>query len=485
MMLSMQTSLALLATILVAEAAPATNLRRQAPAPECPALAGAVPTNIWDIRHNAALYESVSKGILDISPVAMLVNTLNTDLEAHMVGRMGNFEAVDREGAAHPFASMLYKLNALTAPILMAPYFVQNSEKNSAAWDAWWNALQELTPAGELEAYCHPDAQDPSYVPRTVAFPLVNINNEPLNAQYSGQTTGEHATSIVWDVRSGAVPIAQDMWSFRNLQNQCQYFNERSFSETFVEVTQSTPGGRYVDASIASEGVELSGPASNGFLNMDEETSSAILYGVEQTAARSTIQGNPQSEGSQVQIEFDASFAFRPNTVTTVTTWIDQTHADISFTGDVTYDAAATGIQAWIQGNGMVQLGDASEITTLLSNNKLTTPDQIRNVAELAMNAIGAEWSETFLNSLVSSSVIGAAHSRVGRNMYVEIWECDANGVEVCNEAAAEAHPPSTDLCNGRRAMEIESDCHTLEPVDGHSNRWLVLNNCDGLDQAN
>eukprot|EP00127_Corallochytrium_limacisporum_P000184 Clim_evm1s7 gene=Clim_evmTU1s7 len=123
------------------------------------------------------------------------------------------------------------------------------------------------------------------------------------------------------------------------------------------------------------------------------------------------------------------------------------------------------------------------------------------------MKAIGADWSDAFLNSLISPSVEGFAQSVAGNNVYMEMWECDRSMVpaNTCNEALATQFPPSL-TCEVQQSMsgfgvqaaanevqktgsttvpvdiveQLESQNYKLEPVGGHKNRWRILS----IDEA-
>eukprot|EP00127_Corallochytrium_limacisporum_P002192 Clim_evm86s108 gene=Clim_evmTU86s108 len=488
MKLNIQSVCALVASFNVAQGAPVEMSRRQTDLRrECPTLLYTANTSAWNGRMARTLdYEYIMRGHADMQPLAQIVVDEGTHFEEYIEDKIGNFVVLDNNGMVDPFYSMIWKLNALTAPILMAPYQIERTNANSGAWDEWWDALQDLTPADEgMEALCSRDAQDKRFKPWAVTFPSFMDNSHPINDQYRNQTA-DYAMSRVWEVQTHSDISRPDTGIYVNTLNQC-VTTSYSYSETITEETGASADHQYSDSTTNTRGIEIGASASAGFMGMGAEISTTISAGVERTAAQSTTQGTTETVTFERQVEFEASPLLRRNAILNVTVWTDQTEADIWFTGDIVYDPDHTGIQAWIQGNGRVKLGPASQVPDLLYRNKLATPGQIRHVAELAMNVIGAEWSESFLNSLVSPSVAGLAKSVAGNNVFMEMWECDRTQVpnRTCNEALAQQFPPALacdDSQDSRTAPEaildhLDSECYTMEPVDGHKNRWVISSN--------
>eukprot|EP00127_Corallochytrium_limacisporum_P002007 Clim_evm7s98 gene=Clim_evmTU7s98 len=489
--------------------------------PTCPPLYLIADELAWEGIYKTSVlgkgdneFEYIMKGDADMQPLAKIVSEKATDFEEYMEGKIGNFVVLDTNGHVDPFYSMLWKLNALTAPILMAPYWVDRTEANEEAWDEWWDAIHDLAPSDEgMENHCFPSSEYLWYKPWAISFPTYDRNGVSLNNQYRNQTTVDYATTRVWEVVTNSEVARPDTGIYVNTLNQCVSTNY-AYSETIVEETGASADHSYESSTTNTREIEIGASASGGFLGMEFEVSTTITSGLEQTAARSATEGTSQSLSFERSIEFEASPLLRRNSILNVTVWADQTAADVWFTGDIVYDDENAGIQAWIQGDGIPRLGDVYDLDKLVKKDKLATPAQIKKVVRLAMGLIGAEWSDAFVNSLVSPSVRGIAHSLAGNNIFMEMWECDRSMVpdRKCDEALAAQYPPSLtcevgvegaaasagegvegiaevgrvessaddDLADtaplAAQAIldHLDTDCYTMAPVSGSKNRWQI-----------
>eukprot|EP00127_Corallochytrium_limacisporum_P002008 Clim_evm8s98 gene=Clim_evmTU8s98 len=221
MKLAMEIISALLVGMSVVNAAP---LERHARADEkdkdkdkekygtCPPLKFTADERVWTNYYTTSAfgmgdfeYEYIMRGQADMQPLAEIVAEKASDFEEYMEDKNGNFVVLNTLGHVDPFYSMLWKLNAVTAPILMAPYWVERTVENEAAWDEWWNALHELAPSGEkTENTCFPSAEYQWFKPWAVTFPTHDAENYPTNWLYMNQTTVDYATTRVWEVALAA-----------------------------------------------------------------------------------------------------------------------------------------------------------------------------------------------------------------------------------------------------------------------------------------
>eukprot|EP00127_Corallochytrium_limacisporum_P002429 Clim_evm1s120 gene=Clim_evmTU1s120 len=62
-------------------------------------------------------------GVLDIRELAQVVAEQGPSFEDYIGGRLGNFSVQKSDGQIDGWRSFLFKLNAVTAPALMAPYY--------------------------------------------------------------------------------------------------------------------------------------------------------------------------------------------------------------------------------------------------------------------------------------------------------------------------------------------------------------------------
>eukprot|EP00127_Corallochytrium_limacisporum_P002013 Clim_evm1s99 gene=Clim_evmTU1s99 len=509
MKLNMLTSSAYLLGITVVQAAPVEKTRRQSEACEGPQFpAELVNDSLWSLNlfdpseYNTWMY--LMNGMVDLRPLAKIVADKGTEFEEFMGEKVGNFVVtpVDADtnpyylapnGKVDPWLSMVYKLNAVTGPVLMAPFNVERTEANAGDWDSWWNALQDISPTNfsGAEYYCAP--KDPGYRPWSVSFPVVVGTS---NYDYRRQQTVDYTTSRVWDVRANELESNRNptQRSFINPNTLLQCVDQRHlYSQTITQTTGASAENSYSTSTTTTKDTEVSAKASASFFGMGASVSSSIKNGLSKTAAQSTTQGASQSVEESETVEHEVTPYINSNAVLNVTIWTRQYEAETYFTGDVVYEPDRTGIQAWISSDARnptypLEYG----MPTMIAQGWVTTPGQIRRVAELASKVIGAEWSDAFLNSLISPSVSGRGDSIAGTDVIVEYNECDIRRIPdqtVCTPELAEQFPPEDTSCGANMAdvsskslpvprAGLVSDCQSLVPVDGVKNRYQVIDNC-------
>eukprot|EP00127_Corallochytrium_limacisporum_P001746 Clim_evm83s77 gene=Clim_evmTU83s77 len=505
MKLNMLTSSACLLGITVVQAAPVEKTRRQSP----PCAGPQFPTelineSIWNLNlfdpFDNNLWMYLMNGMVDLRPLAKIVSEKGTEFEEYMSEMVGNFVVtpVDADtnpyylapnGQVDPWLSMIFKLNAVTGPVLMAPFNVERTEANAGDWDSWWNALQDILPTNfsAAEYFCAP--RDPEYKPWSVSFPLVEGT---ANYDYRRQQTVDYATSRVWDLRSNQVVSSPR--SFVNPNSLLQCVDQRHlYSQTITQRTGASSERSYSRSTTTTKETEVSAKASVSFLGMGASISTTIKNGLSQTAAQATTQGATQSVEESETVEHEVTPYINSNAVLNVTIWTRQYEAETYFTGDVVYEPDRTGIQAWIPSDARNPTpGLEYGMQTMIAQGWVTTPGQIKRVAELASKVIGAQWSDAFLNSLVSPSVSGRGESIAGTDVIVEYNECDIRRIPdqtICTPALADQFPPEDTSCGASVAnvsakslplprAGLVSDCQSLLPVDGVKNRYQVIDNC-------
>eukprot|EP00127_Corallochytrium_limacisporum_P002191 Clim_evm85s108 gene=Clim_evmTU85s108 len=433
----------------------------------------------------------LEQGYLDLRPLAKIVSDKGTEFEEYIQDRMGNFVRTLANGFVDPWNSLLYKLNALTAPILMAPYNVPRTSGNAAQWDAWFNALQDLYPAGSLRNHCHPNATSPDYRPWNVAFPRNLTSTNPQNEIYASQPM-KLVNSRIWEVFTDNKITAPHSLVVPNNQQQCV---PSSFAYT-KEVTESTTSmseTQYTESTTVSNSIELSASAGFSLFSIDISASTTIQEGLEKTTGRSMTTSEAVTTSTTIKHDYGVQPQIRPNSILNITMWTDQYEADVHFTGDGEYYDNTTGILVFIEGHGKQGVGGANQILNMINRNRLMTPAKIRNVARLAADVLKADWSDAFFNSLVTTSSSGISNSIAGKMVIMEIHECDINSVPVrtCTPYLAEHHPPTSDLCPSRSRVQgeetgdsnfvlppqledVPKECYTIERVEGYTTRWAI-----------
>eukprot|EP00127_Corallochytrium_limacisporum_P001781 Clim_evm7s81 gene=Clim_evmTU7s81 len=509
MKVNIQATSAFLVTATVVQAASVS--RRAVDPASCPSILNTANTTIWDDPlHIGQVFQDLNffyvlNGSTDMRPLSQFIIQQGTDFESYMQDKMGNFQVIDlTNGFIDPWNSFLWKLNTVAGPILAAPYQIERTAANSDAWDAWFSALKDLTPDGQLDAYCDSNADDESFAPWAVGFPAyLDSRLKEVNEAFSTQPVNVLATRV-WEVETSRVVTAPKSGVTTNGSTLCNPFSF-TYEQSISQSTTSTTSQTYTNSFTSTSEVDVGAKASASFLGLGAEISTTIKDTLSESSAESLAQGTSKTTTETQTVTFSNTPMILPGAVLNITCWTDQATANIDYTGDLVYDAESTGIQTWIQGNGIPML--AGDVPILINNKQLTTPSKVRDVAVMAMNLLGADWSDAFLDNLFSPSVAGTAASIAGTDVIFEIWECDASKVasNQCNQDLAQQFPPPATSCpptNARRSIQnsddiadpntlvnlgvdailgdLDSDCYTVEAVEGHQNRWRVQNvkNC-------
>eukprot|EP00127_Corallochytrium_limacisporum_P002057 Clim_evm45s99 gene=Clim_evmTU45s99 len=505
-------------------AASMSSRREVLPEPFCPTLEMTADASIWDDDGNNQVTQDfdfflIMNGLADMRPLSQFIVDQGTDFEEYMLDRVGNFQVLNStSGDIDPWSSVLWKLNALTGPILASPYQINRTDENADMWDAWWNALQDLSPSDTSQAYCDPNAQDSSFKPWAVGFPqnqafivleaimgavqCVPIIGPSVNSAYSQQPV-DYLLTRVWDIQTSETQSAPDTHVESNGDALCLSFNA-DYSKSVTESTTVSSQQSVSSTTSVSTEVDVSDKAGISLGGLTDEISTTIKDSLSTTVTEALTTGVSETKTVTETVTFASTPTVLPEAVVNITVWTQQTIADIYITGDVVYDAEKTGIQTWIQGNGIPNLANIT-VPELILESQLATPGQIRDVAKMAMILIGAEWSDTFLDTLISPSVAGRANSVAGKVAAAEIWTCDLNSVPelMCDQTLHESFPPQFLSCPSKRRttedplelFESEShilslldydDCYTLEPADGYKNRWYIhpVDNCTATPHA-
>eukprot|EP00127_Corallochytrium_limacisporum_P007130 Clim_evm3s243 gene=Clim_evmTU3s243 len=514
---------ALLVLATVSHAARVPMSRRETSDPSCPFILYTANGSLWDYNGDHGVLEEfdyVMDGYMDMRPLSKFIVEQGTDFEAYMASRMGNFQVLYTDGVTiDPWNSVLWKLNALTGPVLLTGFEVDRTDENGDTWDAWWNALQDLIPT-ELAAYCDPNAQDKSFKPWAVAFPLYIIEfvqdtitrewsqiggGSFANAGFLGQDT-EILQPRIWDAVVTSSNAAQPKsFLHANSNTQCDNFTY-SYSKTVQQELTTSLSTTVTTSTQVAASYEESFKAGLDFKIISDSVQETVKASFQDTFTASTTDGATNSTSVSLQSTLSSSAIAVPQNVVNLTVWTEQYEATIGMTGDLDFDAENTGFQVWIQGNGVPDISDfpnTPDIAGKIFNGDLATPAKIENVARLAMELIGAEWSDTFLNSMVSTSIDGTVNTLSGNDTIVETWACEFNDITVngdviiCDQLFATQFPPQNTRCPGldrRETQEtsdsfhdknmlsllgLRADCFGVEPVEGHQNRWRVHSHGD------
>eukprot|EP00127_Corallochytrium_limacisporum_P000292 Clim_evm7s10 gene=Clim_evmTU7s10 len=474
----------------------------------CPTANYTANVSIWDVdgdQSEASYYPWVMNGYADMRALSQFIAQQGADFEDYMGTRVGHFQVLDPDtGNIDPWNSLIFKLNVLTGPILAAPYEIERTSANADDWDAWWEAVHALSPANySATANCDSSATSSSFKPYAISFPsayliwrdgeLDSIN--PLVNSYSVQPFEELLTRM-WQVETVDLLTQPKTVIEENGATICGhavFLYSKAVSQSTTTSSSETVSS---DTKISYE-IDLSESASLSLGVMSESISSTIKTSVSESIGVSYTTGTTHTNTTTTTVTWGATPEMLPNSVLNITAWTAQVSADIYVTGDALYPGNTTGIMVLIQGDGLVRNDLTDDIPALLSVGEIVTLDQIKTVAKMAMHLIGADWSDTFLNTLVSSSVGGKADSIVGDTAIIEIWACDMDSVPayLCDKTLSKLYPPQLSTCPGSRRAVVENPgsfeqsmimslfpddpCYSLVPVEEHDNRWYVVKNED------
>eukprot|EP00127_Corallochytrium_limacisporum_P004317 Clim_evm262s157 gene=Clim_evmTU262s157 len=460
-------------------------------------------TTIWNhvnqVPRDRDFY-AIMNGFADMSALSQFIIDQGTDFEDYMSDKAGNFQVLNESGDIDPWNSLLWKLNALCGPVLALPFYINRTDDNAEDWDTWWNALQDLTPSNEpttvqfsnssifVQGYpCYSNAESPDFVPLAVSFPSIFYGCLDVTATDGSGclSTGDASVVDMFMYHSGAF--------------------EYTYAQRIVEITTTTSQHQLSTTTKVNTEIDISEKAGISLDLLSAEETSTIKTGISETvgAAFTTTSTYTHSTTTTVSIEND--YNVLPEAVFNFTMYTAQVQADIYITGDIVYDPDNTGIQTWLSNATIIpQLGE--NIPELLLNKQLTTLGQIQSVAKMAMGLIGAEWSDTFLDTLISASIAGKVSSTAGTENIAETYACDIDSVPAftCNKLLAESFPPNATECPAgfeRRAIaddglepipnvaskidmlsliKYDTDCYSYERVDGDDNKFYVheIANC-------
>eukprot|EP00127_Corallochytrium_limacisporum_P002788 Clim_evm1s141 gene=Clim_evmTU1s141 len=436
------------AALLAVNAALAKSTFRRDPDPGyCPEILYTADVNIWDDIYNLHQviedlnFFHVMNGSADMRPLSQFVISQGTAFEDYMAERMGNFQVLDlTTGSIDPWKSMLWKLNALAGPILAAPYEIDRTDANADEWDGWYNALHDLTPSGVLESDCNADAHDPSFKPWAVGFPAyLDSQSKEVNLLYAGQKANFVETRV-WSFEQTGTQLVAPVFYSAVAVDICPTYTFK-FAEEIAEQTTSSTAQTYSDSYSSTNKIEVTAKESAKIFGLGLELTQKLTQQLSESSTVASTTGDTYTYRTSTEVEHDFEFNFPDQSFYNVTIFIDQVLTTVGFTADLVYDPDTTGIQVWIQGNRIAAQDGFPNI--LLGDGYLTTPAKIKNVAEKAMRLIGAEWSDAFLNTLVSPSVSGVADTQIGTRPQSYGYACDVTKVDnECTKELALLYPP-------------------------------------------
>eukprot|EP00127_Corallochytrium_limacisporum_P000095 Clim_evm2s4 gene=Clim_evmTU2s4 len=464
--------------------------------------------SFWEEDIPDSFKDAIIGGVVDIQVLAKEVARLGTDFENYMSPRMGNFAVPSKHDKVwSPWRSLLYKLNAVTCPVLMAPYFVPETPENKERRDAWMNALHDLFPKDfpnvTMKGKCVEGSDDDkNFVPKYVAFPD-DYTGTDLNAILELANSPVSLKSALWSVQSDREFGAPKSFLLENNLNTCipsSFLYEETMTQTFTSFSSC----QVADSVTKSNEWSLGASAEFEMGAFSSEVSSSFTMGIEETSSQAFGSEESSSHESSQAYEYSATVQVPDNALVNISLSVDEVNVDIFYTGEAVWNENYAGLQFHVQGWGKQytplrknQNGDYSDsVRDLVWYGHYTTPAKILNVVKLAKDVIGAEWSDTFVNSLIHTSANGVAEGNAG-SLFMEIWGCDITNMteedrhsNVCDREMSMKYPLmrgcSSQSARGSAANDnfdltsliIADVCTQYEPADEAGHMYTIKRTC-------
>eukprot|EP00127_Corallochytrium_limacisporum_P001655 Clim_evm1s76 gene=Clim_evmTU1s76 len=467
--------------------------------------------DIWEERAdeiNFFDYLYILSGTADMTQLSEFIAEKSTDFEDYMWRRKGNLQYLRSGTEIDEWKSMMWTLNVLTGPLLAAPYHIDRTNSNADDWDAWWNAIHDLTPYDRTSPVnetvrCDTDALQQDFKPKAIGFPVYLLqflfSNIPTTLPLLTVTEqkSDTITGRVWDVSTEDLQ-SEPKKAIQNTGFLCDtisYTYDKKVSESTTTTTQT----QVSDSLTVSTEMSYSTKASAKFGGIvDVEATSTIKTGLSNTFATAYTTTSSGTTSTTISQTWDSTIHIPPLSVVNVTVYTAQTQADVFIAGDVVYNEDRVGVKAWIQGD-FIDI-PTGEVSDLIKRGDFAALKDIKEAAKLAMKVIGADWSDLFLDSLISPTVSGKATSTAGEALKIKVNFCDKDSIsgDICDEFLAEQFPPTIRECppSGKRrsdddgdffgsasfdpenvlaAVDYDRDCFHLEPTAGETRTWNII----------
>eukprot|EP00127_Corallochytrium_limacisporum_P000297 Clim_evm12s10 gene=Clim_evmTU12s10 len=443
-------------------------------------------------------------GVLDIRELAQVVAEQGSNFEDYIGGRLGNFSVQKSDGQIDGWRSFLFKLNAVTAPALMAPYYVERTEENAEKWDDWWDSLQALFPANQtdktgksMRGFCDGNATSKDYIPRQVSFPDKYRLFIPMNEMF--ETAPLDVRSSVWTMETGRSRAAPREFLARNNQNDCSE-SDFEYSEAVAQKVKTSSSREYSSEYERSMEVGVSSTVGVKMAGFKAEVTASMEAGLKETTGEAFSEEESSETKTTTEVKYSMQPQVPPNTILNVTMWADQVAADMYITGDLRWHDDYTGLQFQMEGHGKKYSGMHGDAIALINRGTLTTPGQIKKVLRKVSDVLDADWSDTFIRNLVTSSAQGKSEAQVGSSVLMDVYQCDLSAmddpdtVRRCDADMAARYPVTHKCTKGRRDADedgaalfsegvrvnvapiegLPTDCYDYELVDAAMNRFAV-----------
>eukprot|EP00127_Corallochytrium_limacisporum_P005592 Clim_evm12s208 gene=Clim_evmTU12s208 len=446
-------------------------------------------------------------GILDIRPLAEEVANMGTDFEDYISPFMGDFGVTSKyDNVWSPWRTFLHKLNAVTCPVMMAPYYVDRTPDNADLWDSWFDALHALFPKNQIyngvpmKAACVEGSDSKDVIPRFVAFPD-DLTGTDANAILEEVNSPISLKSAVWSVESEREYGSPQTFKLVNTINSCTDMEVEYSESTASSFTSSSTYQYSSDVTRTSEW-SLGASASVSMGGFGTEVSSVLTEGFEATSSQAFGSGESSSHEYEQTFTYAAVVDVPDMAIVNVSLYVDEVAVDMFYTGEGVWNNDYDGLQMHIQGYGKAFSGirpswDFSYYSKrdMVWQETLTTPTKILNVVKLAEELIGADWSTAFEDSLIHTSATGKSEGSAG-SLVMQIWGCDTlqmTAEEVhkglCDKELAEKYPLMRS-CGGsnRRSTSDEKfdmssllrrdSCTQFDLIDEENQKYAVKRIC-------
>eukprot|EP00127_Corallochytrium_limacisporum_P004318 Clim_evm1s158 gene=Clim_evmTU1s158 len=465
----------------------------------CPRKKASIDVSVWEDRADLMdiqKYWYILSGNADMTELSQFVVQQGTDFEDYMWSKKANLQYQD-DGAVNMWASMMWTLNVLAGPVLAAPYYIARTDENADDWDAWWNAVHDLTPYNRNsdDLRCDTEALQDTFKPWAIGFPVYFLEDglpQPLDTLFEQKS--KEIDGRVWATDASTVLAAPQNFDLDNTTPSCIPF-PTPYEKDVTDTTTVTTGSTVSDTLTIADELSFTEKASVGFEGLGASVEDTVKSSVTDSFTTSFTTTLTTTESTTIKLGATPTFMVPPGVLFSATISTEQLHVKLSVAGDITYDENSTGVQTWIQGDVIDLL--YGEVSDLLSAGSYASFKDIKTVLKMSMNLIGADWSDEFVDSLLSATVSGTIDTQQGSSVTFVPYLCDAvslQGVTHCDETLQEQFPASNSTtCDasskrrdvaqnqvmfeiGNTVVSFDDPCVVdVEPAEDQPNAWRIV----------
>eukprot|EP00127_Corallochytrium_limacisporum_P005784 Clim_evm2s211 gene=Clim_evmTU2s211 len=407
---------------------------------ECPVSQGKCTGDFYNRGKNYPYWaQLVGIGSCDTSAMAEFILDKGDYFETYLSNRWWVFEGdytSDYPKEQALYTNFINKMNGLVGPVLQMPFY--DDSVSEADLRTYSNKLLTLLYTPEETSFDCTDAcrgQDSCTVaPYAISFPFYDY--------YAAQGSNDiHEAEFVqnwWLMDYAYIPTDMEIDIRSNHQGTCQKYTE-SYSHSISTTNTATSSNTIGQTFGTSFKITQSATVKEGFgmMSATESTSVEAGFTSSTSASLTTTESFSQTETSEATKTYPIDIpdgALMNNTM-----FVNQIHADLTYTGDVVYDANHQLIYPWYQTNAKFRPHIPIGLTI----------GTVKNLVQDAMDLTGISWSNQFVDNMFTSSITGRSKSIQGTMVISSTNFCDlaTTPANSCTEYDAEMYPIQSNDC--------------------------------------